>query len=156
MCIWFRADKWVCIMFGKRDGSAQMFCCSGPLEGFWCLAASEGICVQLLQGFRFLLCVHRLGKGYPSSFRIFVQDPSFVPVLGSGVLSHRDSSASLPSMCAWLHFPSLSQCMHIPVPSPPHMKPCVSHSPSSHLFKESLAPSPPGHPHSPLSMPGEI
>lgn len=73
-----------------------------------------------------------------------------VPILGTRVLLYQDLSASLPSVSARLHFPSLSQCMWIHVLNLPHMKPCVSRSPSSHLCEESLAPSLPGHPHSPL------
>lgn len=68
-----------------------------------------------------------------------------VPILGIRVLSHQDTSASLPSMCASLYFPSLSQYTQLPVPNPSHVSP----SPSSHLCEESLAPSPPGHPHFP-------
>lgn len=66
-----------------------------------------------------------------------------VPMLDTRVLSHQISSASFPSMCASVHFPSLSQSMQTHVPNLPHMKPCVSHSTPSHLCEESLAPSPP-------------
>lgn len=85
-----------------------------------------------------------------------IPGPNFVPCpnLGTKVSSHRDPPASLP--CVTLRFPSLSQCTQMHVPNWTPMKPTMSYSSSSHLCGESLAPSPPGYPHSPLSMPGEI
>ena len=64
------------------------FTLQASLWDFGYLAACGGICMQLLQGFQFLLWVHR---SYSSGFRIFVQDTSFVPILGTRVLPYQDS-----------------------------------------------------------------
>lgn len=87
-----------------------------------------------------------------SGSRIFVQDPRFV----CPHPAHK--CVDISRLLHLLAFLCASQCMQIHVSNQPHLKPCVSSSPSSQggLCEESLAPSPPGHPHSPLSMPGDI
>ena len=78
------------IVFCKCDGATHFFffTLQASLWDFGYLAACGGIHMQLLQGFQFFLCIHR---SYSSGFRIFVQDTSFVPILGTRVLPYQDS-----------------------------------------------------------------
>lgn len=133
--------------------------CSSGLCGEFCLVSRcqwGNLCAAPLR-----VSIPPLGMwtspSYSSSFWNFVQDrklllphPGHKGVVTSGPI------CLLPAMRVSLHFPSLSQGTQTHVPNLTHMKPCVSGSPSSHFCGESLAPSPPGYPHSPLSIPGEI
>lgn len=92
------------------------------LWDFGYLAACGGICMQLLQGFQFLLCVHR---SYSSGFRIFVQDTSFVPILGTRVLLYQDSCLLTFRVCM-ISF-SIFVTVHTDpcAQAPPHEAMCV-------------------------------
>lgn len=144
-----------CICGCKCDESEGILCCSSLSE------QGSGVLVSsLFQGNLYVaplrISISSLCTDYSrissSGSRIFVQDPRFV----CPHPAHK--CVDISRLLHLLAFLCASQCMQIHVSNQPHLKPCVSSSPSSQggLCEESLAPSPPGHPHSPLSMPGDI
>lgn len=133
--------------------------CSSGLCGEFCLVSRcqwGNLCAAPLR-----VSIPPLGMwtspSYSSSFWNFVQDRRLLlPHPG-----HKGVVTSGPICLFTCHACVIAFPISVPRhPDPcaqpdPHEAMCVG-SPSSHFCGESLAPSPPGYPHSPLSIPGEI
>ena len=118
------------IIFCKCDGATHFyfyfFTLQPSLWDFGYLAACGGVCMQLLQGFQFLLCVHR---SHSPGFRIFVQDTSSVPILGTRVSPHQASCLLTLHVHGFLFHlghsthrsrcPSSATCSHVCPTTPP-------------------------------------